>query len=518
MEHSREGTIEEIMITDDPEGNVDMNTNANGKVRQETRRPGKLRMGRREGGEGERNEEKETEEKGGGGDEGVKNSNSTKACSSSEVQTSPKTKDTCGTAGSQDEIINDSNVESNDSSHSGMRRVKNINMGEVPLCPVGLSLSGSGMQLYVKMDSFLHKKQLALLGNQFVAKICKAKAASGKMGQGKKSKRNRHSSATHRSQERPIADYNREFDQRGSTDPGIATGASPPKDVVLPAGSSNIVEEEVVDLTCLDSRLSTIKGPDSSRDVFNNQEVLGHEGERTHYWEKGIEDDQSSDLPHTKDSIAKQTATLKRHHKYRDECKPSRRFRTQSMYQKNDWGNRMEPSNEGLESIKNQDTQTSLALGEVMVRPKPVNVIPNFIGSQKRLMPPVFTSNDLPLKRPSIVRSCSSADNLIHQQRNNSSFFSPVQSIRAKRTDAYRPTNINNASTSVPPKPNNEANPLCRNTISEKDNLVIDKINESESSKYALLETTSPYPLPFSEPPMFLMPQLPSTYMDLLRT
>ncbi|XP_012935981.1 uncharacterized protein LOC101845588 isoform X2 [Aplysia californica] len=38
-----------------------------------------------------------------------------------------------------------------------LSKVKHINMGEIPLHPMGLSLSGSGMQLFVKMDASVQK-------------------------------------------------------------------------------------------------------------------------------------------------------------------------------------------------------------------------------------------------------------------------------------------------------------------------------------------------------------------------
>jgi len=55
------------------------------------------------------------------------------------------------------EVYQVSNNEQYIENSAFMRKIKHINMGEVPLHPMGLSLSGSGMQLFVKMDDGVQK-------------------------------------------------------------------------------------------------------------------------------------------------------------------------------------------------------------------------------------------------------------------------------------------------------------------------------------------------------------------------
>ena len=151
-----------------PDAPVNTNTNASGKVIPQnrsditkSRKPKggdtKTEVDRKKGGIERKGGDEERKE--GRGEE-----NLTKAGSSLEISSGTNAMERAESVKNQDGVTeSDSGGDSLD--QRGMHRVKNINMGEIPLRPVGLSLSGSGMQLFVKMDNFLHKvyKSIAAL-------------------------------------------------------------------------------------------------------------------------------------------------------------------------------------------------------------------------------------------------------------------------------------------------------------------------------------------------------------------
>ena len=151
------------------------------------------------------------------------------------------------------------------------------------------------------------------------------------------------------------------------------------------------------------------------------------------------------------------------------------------------------PCRKRQDETRKQDIQNPVATDWTVVKPRPV--VPIAYAQHKRPVPPVFTSSDLPLKRPSTIGSCSSASILLHQQRNNSSFFSPLKPVGAGRNRVYLTATLNSTSASGLPahNPKSAANLSRDKFFSEKDTMSVDHyLTDGESSKYALIDNVGP--------------------------
>ncbi|GFO24719.1 hypothetical protein PoB_005122400 [Plakobranchus ocellatus] len=340
-----------------------------------------------------------------------------------------------------------------------MRKVKNNSIGEIPLRPVGLSLSGSGMQLYVKVNNILHKEQLASLENQFVAKVCKVKKSVGvKIGQGVKKSGWSQSAETSFSSQNPANDNNKangpavDIDTSHSHAKGCFTDGpmfceepievdddSEPSFIKTGQLGFEDVKKESLD----DENDGTGKLCD--RDAARGEQVFSYSGDNPGNPTSRNTNKSSIGSVHQHQSLrnfsrrkAKRSETNKHH------CQEQKGKRTQGI-------------------------QTNPIADWAIVKPKPILPKSQLI---KRPIPSVFTSSDLPLKRHSAARSCSSADLLLHQQRNNSGIFSPINPM--KNGALHTLCSTNNAS-------------LCCPDYSQKSIMSVE--NTRDTSKYALIYT-----------------------------
>ncbi|RUS84564.1 hypothetical protein EGW08_007659 [Elysia chlorotica] len=486
MDISKETYLEEVDARHSSEGLIDFNTNSNVKTRGTTnsaKRGNEEEIG--DIAKGEKREETST------GD-------LIKTNSSSRLQPSPKRKERPKKSGAQD-----SGEAAGSGSANGeageMRRVKKIQMGEIPLCPVGLSLSGSGMQLFVKMDNILQKEQLAHLQSQFVANVCRARKPVRRLERRKyDKKRSRQPSTGLGSTGGPYVDDSGVCVQSKDTRPR-PTPDSQFKNIPFPSAPSNFSEAPVVDLTGQTQRQLEADDYFSRCHVFVKEEVMPQESEENNACEEIVEDNINSESPLRHGPIARRTATSCVHGKGPSVWKQSSKVKTKFNVDKSVNCSGGTLRNEGTDPKRDQIVQTSPAVDLAFIKPN--TVLGNVVGSKKRPMAPVFTSSDLPLKRQSVVGSCSSGEILIYQQRNNSSFFSPVQVSRASQANAFCSTNVNNASQCLPPKPIPEASYSPHAADFGMEHRSVERVDdERESSRYGLVDSASPESLLSTEP------------------
>ena len=179
-------------------------------------------------------------------------------------------------------------------------------------------------------------------------------------------------------------------------------------------------------------------------------------------------------------------------------CKQSSKFKPQSSLIRVVNKKKDLLCKEKRDAKRDRVIQTSPVVDLAVFKPKAV--APNVIKNKKRPMAAVFTSSDLPLKRQSVVGSCSSGDILIYQQRNNSSFFSPIQATRASKNNAFCSPNVSNAGLCLPLEPTSDASFSPRNAVSGRYDSSMNRANVSESSRYALIDSSNVESLPLTEP------------------